>query len=609
MRKMCLFPLMICLAVALLGSGCQSPPVREPSPPVKKQTVILGTFWSKQWWWGKQVFLPPGPDGLFVKGEQYYQDQTPKSLAKAKHLFEQSAALGNKFASARLGEMYYYGLGVPKSPPLAIKWYSLAAERGLPSAQLQMGDFYASGKKGLRQNAQIAIRWYELAAAQNNVDAILRLGRVYELGSLVGADQTLAIDYYRKAIDLGAPDGKYYLAGVYRIQHRYELAVRLYQEAASAGYADALAELGEMYLTGTGVAQDKAQAVHCFKRAAEAGSAKGAFDLAVLYELGDWFKKDYRNAFYWYRVASDLDYPYAALRLGDFYSQGLGVKVDYVIANYWYEMAAAKDLVQAYVHLADHHFLARGYYYNPTEALSYYLKAAKKRDPYARYMLSAMYLRGIGTNPCVEKSAYWYQKANQTGKNALAKYQVAHLFHLGLGFDKDVREAITWYELSASAGYAVAQNELGELYFKGRDWPQNYPLAMKYFRQAAGQHFPLAQYNIGLMYFNGQGARMNKREALAWFGKAAKSGSEYAQFLIGEMYAEGLGIKQDRVQAYAWMSISADHRFENMEESLAKLLWESKPIEVVQAAALAEKYRARFKNQDLDEDRQQGQAR
>src|SRR5262249_54911745 len=150
------------------------------------------------------------------------------------------------------------------------------------------------------------------------------------------------------------------------------------------------------YLTGKGVLHSKSQAFYCFKKAAEGGSALGAFNLGVMYELGDYIEKDLKKAFYWYRMAADLNYAYAAFRLGEFYSTGSGVEeIDYVLANYWYEIAAKKGIILADIRLADNHLSGRGVYRSPRDAFEHYEVAAKGHAPYAQYILSVFYLRGI----------------------------------------------------------------------------------------------------------------------------------------------------------------------------------------------------------------------
>ena len=52
----------------------------------------------------------------------------------------------------------------------AVKWFRLAADQGLASAQLSLGLMYDTGQ-GVPQNHVLAHMWYNLAGAQGVADA------------------------------------------------------------------------------------------------------------------------------------------------------------------------------------------------------------------------------------------------------------------------------------------------------------------------------------------------------------------------------------------------------------------------------------------------------
>jgi TPR repeat protein len=60
--------------------------------------------------------------------------------------------------------MYYEGQGVPQDYAEAAKWYRLAADRGYPEAQYNLGVFSASGEAWEADNVS-AYMWFSLAAA------------------------------------------------------------------------------------------------------------------------------------------------------------------------------------------------------------------------------------------------------------------------------------------------------------------------------------------------------------------------------------------------------------------------------------------------------------
>ena len=53
---------------------------------------------------------------------------------------------------------------------VAVKWYRLAVEQGLASAQADLGSMYATGE-GVPQDDGEAVKWYRLATEQGNASA------------------------------------------------------------------------------------------------------------------------------------------------------------------------------------------------------------------------------------------------------------------------------------------------------------------------------------------------------------------------------------------------------------------------------------------------------
>ena len=81
-----------------------------------------------------------------------------------------AAEQGLASAHLYLGNMYASGRGVPQDDAEAVKWYRLATEQGLASAQAELGYMYASGR-GVPQDYAEAVKWYRLAVEQGNASA------------------------------------------------------------------------------------------------------------------------------------------------------------------------------------------------------------------------------------------------------------------------------------------------------------------------------------------------------------------------------------------------------------------------------------------------------
>ena len=63
--------------------------------------------------------------------------------------------------------MYVEGLGVLQDFKQAVKWYTLAAEQGDASAQVNLGNMYAEGQ-GVPQDDNRAHMWWNIAGASGH---------------------------------------------------------------------------------------------------------------------------------------------------------------------------------------------------------------------------------------------------------------------------------------------------------------------------------------------------------------------------------------------------------------------------------------------------------
>ena len=72
-----------------------------------------------------------------------------------------------------------------------MKWFRLAAEQGLASAQFNLGLMYDEGR-GVPQDDQEAVKWYRLAADQGDALAQNNLGLMYRNGRGVPQDYVRA---------------------------------------------------------------------------------------------------------------------------------------------------------------------------------------------------------------------------------------------------------------------------------------------------------------------------------------------------------------------------------------------------------------------------------
>jgi uncharacterized protein len=124
----------------------------------------------------------------------------------------------------------------------ALRLLEPLAEAGNARAQAELGTLYYHGHGVAESDAQ-ALRWYDRAARQGLASAQFQLANMYAYGHA------------------GVADG----------QDPMRLAAQWYFEAARQGHMDAQYSLGLLFLSGSGVAHNTAEARKWFTRAAQQG--------------------------------------------------------------------------------------------------------------------------------------------------------------------------------------------------------------------------------------------------------------------------------------------------------------------------------------------------
>jgi len=177
---------------------------------------------------------------------------------------------------------------------LGIRLYRQAAERGYAEAQAQLGWSYAGGR-GVPRDDTLALEWYRKAAAQEPCSS----------RGETSAGRTRTV-----VASLEDP-----------VQ-----AVAWYRRAAEADSAFAQPRLVRMYEYGNGVEIDLAAAADWYRKGAEAHARFG-----ILLELGDGVEKDLTEAMEWYRKAAEDGDSLGPFRQGLMYRYGTGVEENHAI--------------------------------------------------------------------------------------------------------------------------------------------------------------------------------------------------------------------------------------------------------------------------------------
>lgn len=201
------------------------------------------------------------------------------------------------------------------------------------------------------------------------------------------------------------------------VEQDHRKAAWAYRRAAEAGLPEAMVWFGQMLERGRGVEESIDAAVAWYRQAAEAGNADGQYNLALCYQFGKGVEKDERAASRWYEKAAEQQHVDALYNLGWLYSQGRGVAKDIAKAKELFTTAGRKEPgeVDELIIEAMDYELGRGVRQDPAKAHMLYRKAAENGSVQAMFTVGVDYEYGRGVEKSWKEALYWYKRAATKG--------------------------------------------------------------------------------------------------------------------------------------------------------------------------------------------------
>jgi TPR repeat protein len=172
--------------------------------------------------------------------------------------------------------------------------------------------------------------------------------------------------------------------------------------------------------------------------------------------------------------------------------------------------------------------------------------------------------------------------------DANSQFLLSAVYMFGVGAQKDPKKAAEWLTKASDRGHARAQTSLGALYYSGIGVGiVSFKEAVKLFRKSAQQGDLKGQMWLGMMYANGEGVPKDVQEAMKWWRKAAAQGNPESQYSLGWKYFIGIEIRQDYVTAYAWWKIAEANGNKEAGGRKLDLIEKMLPAQITKAEALA----------------------
>ncbi|KAI8341872.1 hypothetical protein BC941DRAFT_414721 [Chlamydoabsidia padenii] len=278
---------------------------------------------------------------------------------------------------------------------------------GYAEAQFYLADCYGTGKLGLAVDADKAFSHYLQGSKQNHPACTYRVAVCYELGAGTKKDNAHAIQFFRKAANLGDGRAMYKLSmvllrgtmgqpknpregmswleraatqaddnypqpihdlgvafekeGVPSVIPDLNYARDLFTRAAQYGYAPSQFKLGLAYENGfLNCPIDPRRSIAWYSKAAEQGDLESELALSGWYLTGatgpgnrDILPQNDVEAYLWARKAADRGYAKAEYAVGYYTETGVGVKQSLDEARKWYMRAAAQNNRRAMQRLSE----------------------------------------------------------------------------------------------------------------------------------------------------------------------------------------------------------------------------------------------------------------
>ena len=493
----------------------------------------------------------------------------------ARTCLERAAALGDADAHEELGFTYASGWdGTPRDAAKSILHYYFAANGGSVTAMMALGYRHKHGNDAPESCESAALYYHEAAKlvvddAATRTPGVLpfqiekhRLSAEMSGSNLAAKRERDLVQYYRYSADMGNVDaqvtmGRLYSLGARGLRKDVDAARKYLTDAANAGDATAMANLGNMYANGFGVETNNATAFEWFEKSAKQGNAMGRYGLGYMILAGQGVPRNEQLAVKYLNQAAEQGLADARFFLGVLYLRGVGVKQDYTKAYHHFNVASHVGHEVATYNLAMMQLNGMGFPSSCASATSL-LKQLAERGRVATPMehAYAAYMRRDYRGALLR-----YMKMAEMGIE-VAQANAAFLLEHRLGDEGRFREdteinpaatstamrALHYHRLAASQGNVKSLLRIGDAYYYGEGTDVSLPKSISAYRQASEQRNPHAMFNLAHMHEHGVGMEKDLHLAKRYYDMVLTASPE-AKIIVT------LALK--KLSAHQWI---IDHR-------------------------------------------------
>lgn len=219
-----------------------------------------------------------------------------------------------------------------------------AAEKGSAEAMYYLGNIHFYGN-GVPRNVRTAVQWYEKAITAGSDQAAIRLGQMYISGQGVKTDFEKGATIIKRAAESGSRLAQYTFGSMFNPMVQPDQYCYWMEQAAGNGDLLGMLATADCYTEGVGVPKNDKTAFQWNMRAAQQDMPQGVLAVAEAHMTGTGTKKDLQMGVDWLERAAELNHGQAQFYLARHYQGGseLDPEPDVEKAYFWFRISESGE--------------------------------------------------------------------------------------------------------------------------------------------------------------------------------------------------------------------------------------------------------------------------
>lgn len=266
-----------------------------------------------------------------------------KNPQEAVKYYQTLIAAGDTNAAYKYGVMLIEGINVEKNIPEGMKHLNAAVAAGNSDAQWKVGVMLKDGLCTCDNPLETAARLFRVSSDQNNHMGLWHYSQVLLKGEGVAQDTKAAMDYIRRAADLGNPEALLFCAkemisreGKDKIDHGY------FRALANSESPDAWLTYSRIVLEGGTTDDDERQrALALVQKGAKKGHIESRTYYGTILCEGRVVKGNPEVGAFYLKLAADSNDALAQCELGNCFLNGCGVPKNLEKATSYFQRSAS----------------------------------------------------------------------------------------------------------------------------------------------------------------------------------------------------------------------------------------------------------------------------